>query len=314
MRRFFFGQERFSQRIDRSEYLCDLNIDSGTTATARDALIAGDFASVEEAFEKVSGVNERVHFIEAMGDWEGRPAFLRDWVSATASVAARSADAINCLKWAWAARGGEGADKVAHSQWEEFRKRLVPAKRLLLQVAKECEGEIAVFPWLLSCCRAHSDKEMEKKVFRTAVRRQPSARAVYSSGILTHSARWFGSKPSCLRFARRCAEVAPPGIGAEIFPLEAHWLIVGDQDEFEFGDYWQQGSVRREVVAIEERVKRASLKGLAALRSAQWLAFSFYFLRELDRSRYWFKAGGSEYLDRPWHDSRVFDMARERLF
>lgn len=314
MRRLFFGHDRYSQRTERSRCLCDINLDSVATTAARQALFEGNFEYIEDAFEKVSGVNERVHFIEAMGDWDGRPAFLSDWVSETSSPVARSADAINCLKWAWTARGGERADKVTQYQWDEFRKRLVPAKRLLLQAAREFEDEVAVFPWLMACCRAHSDRELEKKVFRSAVRRQPSARAVYSSGFLTHSARWFGSNSSCLRFARRCAEIAPPGIGAEVFPLEAHWLIVDDQDDYDAVDYWRRPSVRQEILAIEKRVRHVSLKGLAAIRSAQWLAFTLYLSRDLDLAKHWFRKGGDEYLERPFHNREVFELIRDDLF
>lgn len=298
---------QLTRRRGGSPFLVDLDIDDPPVAAARKALARGNPDPAEQLLRQTTEPNQRVYVCEALADWPGEPAFLTQWATTRPSPDTAIITAIQRTKWAWEARGGGAGSSVGASAFQTFTTRLDEVKTRLLAAAKQSPRDASMMPWLMWCARGLGDPQLSDKAFAEAVKRQPTMRAAYSSALLTHSNKWFGSRDKMFSFAREHAASAPRESGAAVLVIEAHQYVF---EAFALSNerrktYWLDPSNKMEVTGANEAAKLSGLHGMNGIRNRHWLAYGLWRAGERAAAAEHFAHLGNTWNQWPWGGYRT---------
>lgn len=232
--------------------------DDPDAARIRQALQAGDWNSATSFYENLS-LRDREFYTHALGDWPGRPEFFDRWVNEQPQCPVPLLlRGYHSFKWAWEARTGAMAEDVSRSQADLFHERLWAAQADL-QRSRELRGDDANCHWgLLAVGVGLSIPRSDAVVlFEDGIRHDPEHTGLHRSMARLLCKKWHGSHKEMFEFARQVSAAAPDGSLTQLVIPYAHterWLYRAVfEDDAAADDYWDSGSVRREIIEAYER-------------------------------------------------------------
>lgn len=214
----------------------------------------GEWAELGAFLRSFEDVETRDFYINMLAEnLSGRPSWLDVWVGQEADDALpRLFRGWHSITWAWAARGGGGAETVSGEGWGRFFERLHSAEDDLQTAARL--GSADAGPWvaLLAVARGlQQGQERQRELFTEAQRRRPWHQGACTYLVRGLTAKWGGSNDQMLAFARDILREAPEGAGAYSAVAEAHLESYLELDCPE--DYWQRPEVRDEIMTAANR-------------------------------------------------------------
>jgi hypothetical protein len=192
------------------------------------ALAAGDWPRVSAFFAQRPDPNAQIFLARTVADTAGVEAFLERAVADGGGMLAQALLGARHINIGWDIRTGARAQYVTESQWQGFRKHLVAAERLLIEVTAHEPGNAAAWAMRLHTATGLSLGQSEAhRRYRELARHHPHAFLAQTRMIQQLCPKWGGTWDGMHAFARECLHKSPAGSLDGAVVAEGHleqWL------------------------------------------------------------------------------------------
>lgn len=194
----------------------------------RAAIAAGDWPALAAAVTELPDADSREFAVRQIGRTARAEHFLSDVVARTGDTLALLLLASRQIELGWAARGAGSSKATSRKRFARFHEHLAKAEPLLAEVtARKPEDAPA---WVLRLVTARGLQMGQAEAwrrYRQVVAHHPHHYPAQTQMLQQLAPKWGGTWDSMYRFARDCAEAAPPGAVNQVLVAEAHierWL------------------------------------------------------------------------------------------
>lgn len=276
------GEHVLTWRLGGTRILNDSPGDNPFTMSLRERLLEGDARAASEAYLLAQhNINDLAFVMEAMADWNKRPAFFDDWLLNDPNNAQ-----LQCLlgifgiKQAWTKRGGGFVPK----NYEEFQELLHDADAHLERAGELDPADPICWAWRIWAANGmqHS-KDHIHELMREVHRRNRHLRCAHSFMVQALASKWGGSDEMLLQFVRQAAERADPGSTIPTIIAEAHIELAyqskrNTKSKLAIEQYFSDPQILREIQRANEKVFHPSAyqPSMDSPRAREYLAYSLW--------------------------------------
>ena len=208
-----------------------------------------------------------------------RPSFIDEWLKARPkSGVAYRASGFSHIRVGWEARSAATADEVSLQGWEEFSAELDAAEEDFQKAIKLKDDCYTPYLGLITIAMGSGvGSENMWKYFAKGTSMSPHNYPLHSSMIHACAPKWGGEASDMFTVANTARKEAnnnhPVSACLAIAHVE-HWLslsMMGDEEEAE--EYFQQNSVREELLGLVEEMKSYGNFDFSSLEAKNVIVF-----------------------------------------